>query len=202
MTDNHEIPDSDWILAGADGAAAGLIKKLMKLKYQSEILKDFSEEEKSKGNGFACQVIIMGNDGGIFNICFSKEDGLQPKPLDVPVRNQVAVDEDTLLNLCIPDVSGLVIETPEGNELSGLEAFVWMIDNNHEDQLPEFKPIKTIEEVFTDQRIKFGGGDMPNIDMVKWQEIYNKALNGYAIPMMRDIMITAARKVKKDKEAV
>ena len=193
MTD---IPDDVWILRGKVGAAAALIKKAM--RGQKVILNDFSEEEKKKGYGFGCQLVIQGEDGGVFLLCFSK-DGLQPKPPEVAIRNTVVTDEDTLVSLATPDVSKLVVEIPDGSELSGLEAFVWLVDGGYQDRLPELRPIMTITEACANQKIYFSG-NVPNVDMVEWQRIYNKALNTYAIPMIRDIMVQWAKHSKEQKE--
>jgi hypothetical protein len=203
MPNNHDIPDSDWILRGADGSAAALIKKAMKV--QPEILGDFSEEEKKQGDGFACQLIIDGEDGGIFLLQFNSETGLSPKPLGVPIRNTVWSDEDTLISLGSLDVSDIVVikqdpDDKEEVELTGLEAFVWLIDNGKQDLLPELHTITTIMEASAEGKIKFGGKVPQNVDLVKWQGIYNEAINKRLIPMIKEQMVLWAKRAKENRE--
>ena len=189
-----QIPDSDWIVAGPDGAMAALIKKAMRA--QPKILNDFSEDEKRKAYGFALRLVIDGDDGGIFLLCFTK-DGLQPKPPEIPIRNTVFTDEDTLLKLATLKLSDLDVIIPGGKELFGLDAFVWCIDNGHQDKLPHLETLTTIIDACAEGKIKFGGGEVPKLDMIKWQEVYEKALNNYALPIVRDMMVRAARTKEK-----
>jgi len=190
-----QIADSDWILAGAGSTSAVLIKKAMRI--QPEILDDFPEEEKQKADGFALRLIIDGEDGGEFLLMFSSKRGLEPKSPGIPIRNTVWSDEDTLVSLGTLDVSDFVLVKPDGTEITGLEAFVWAIDNGFQDRLPEFHTLTTILDAVSEGKIRFGGDVPQNVDMVRWQGIYNEALNHRLIPMVKEMMVTWAKKAKE-----
>lgn len=204
MSNNRDVPDSQWILNGAGSPAAALIKKAMKV--QPEILGDFSEEEKKKGDGFALQLVIDGEDGGTFLLQFHSDTGLSPKPLGVPIRNIVWTDEDTLVSLVSLDVSDIVVIKKDETDaeeviINGLEAFVWLVDHGMQDKLGELHTITTIMEASAQGKISFGGSVPQNVDLVKWQEVYNDTLNRRLIPMVKDLMLMWAKK-SKEKENV
>ena len=195
------VPDSEWILAGADGAFATLIKKAMKgqQSFIDNMDQFINEKERSKAYGFAIELVVVGPDGGDFLICFN-QGGVQPKPRNLPIRNTVIMDEDTVIRMATFDLSNLVVVCPDGCNLSGLEAFVWMIDHNMQDRLPEFKTITTLAEAMAHQEIKFAG-DVPNVDIIEWQHIYHKVVNGYMIPIVKEIMIAGAKRMKETEHA-
>lgn len=72
---------------------------------QKAVLFEFSEEKRAEAYGRAGRVIVDGPGGGMFELWFTKEEGMQWKPPEVPIRNTVYLKEETLLDMVTPSIT-------------------------------------------------------------------------------------------------
>ena len=149
-------------------------------RLQTTALYNFSEEVRRRGYGRAAKIIVDGANGGIFYRWFC-EDGLRPKPDDVPVRNTVYLTEDTLLDLITPDVK--------------LDALVALVEKEGsiERALLRLHPRLDIRTAVA-HRLFVVDGDTPDIDSELWAQIYEKFLLKIAFPMAVRAMLAKGKK--------
>lgn len=187
---NQEI---QWILAGGDGWVASLLRGCM--ASQNKLLDKFPETERQKGYGFACQLVISGEGGGVFDLWFC-ENGLQPKPPSVPLRNTVTLPSETLFDLVTPDVSSLVYRC-DNEEHRGLAALAKMTEVDGEDKvLPRLRPRLSLRKAVANQLIEFGGGK-PDIDSEMWSSIFDKVIYELAFPIVIKGLIKQGKKQRR-----
>ena len=189
--------NAQWILAGENGWVARLLKGCMDSQYK--LLGEFPETERKKGYGFACQLVVSGDEGGVFDLWFC-EKGLQPKPPEVPLRNTVTISVDTLFDLITPDVSSLIFH---GNteEYRGLAALARMTEKMTEADveskvLPRLRPRLNFRKAYANGLIEFGG-DKPDIDSEMWSVLFDKVIYGLAFPIVIKGMISQGKKQRR-----
>lgn len=137
-------------------------------KAQANILSDFSEEERKKGYGFAAKVIVDGPNGGVFNFWFC-EQGIRPKPADIPIRNVIYLTEDTLLDLITPDIS--FSELLKLVEREGVEKAAYYI-----------RPRLSIRQALANRLIRVSG-EKADIDTEVWSQILDKTEKRIFLPI-------------------
>jgi len=153
-------------------------KGLMKL--QKNVLYEFPEEERARGYGRAAQVIIDGENGGIFLLWFC-ESGIQPKPEDVEIRNEIYTKEGTLWDLVTPDVK--------------LDALVALVkeEGTLQRALYRLRPRLYITTAFANRLVSVSG-DNPDIDSEAWRQIMDRSLVKVAFPITAEaILITGLK---------
>lgn len=175
------IPDAQWIEVGGGGWFADTLRGFMGL--QGRMLGQFTEEERQRAYGFACRLIVDGPGGGIFLLWFCQK-GIQPKPLDVPVRNQVYIPEQTVFDMI----------NPELESLGGLEGLADLID--HEgmaNALLKLRPRLPIQKAISNQEIIFDG-ERPDIDQEMWARIFDNMLKIVFPMVVRGLYALAKKK--------
>ncbi|MDD5731021.1 MAG: hypothetical protein PHN57_07860 [Candidatus Omnitrophica bacterium] len=171
--------NESWILEGRSGWVADLLRSC--LSTPENILHEFSTEDQRKADGFACKLVITGEGGGIFELMFSEKKGISPKFVGVPLRNIVIFGEETLEDMTYPDLSQI---TAKDGEISGVEALVYLLDSEGiEAVMPKLRPRMTLSKALSNQEIIFDG-ENPDIDGIKWRQIFDKILYKVAFPVM------------------
>lgn len=137
---------------------------------QPKILYDFPEEKRREGYGRAAKLIIDGPQGGIFEIWFC-EEGIQPKPAEVVIKNTVYMSEDTLLNLITPNVD--------------TDTLVALIEKTGgiERAIPQLYPRLDFRTAFANRLISIDG-DRSDVDSEEWAQIIDKFLLKIAFPIV------------------
>lgn len=186
-----------WILAGEEGWVARLLRACM--ASQSKLLDKFPEVERKKGYGFACQLVVNGEGGGVFDLWFC-DQGLQPKPPEVPLRNTVTISTDTLFDLITPDVSELMWHR-KNEEHRGLAALAkmteGMTDADVESKvLPRLRSRLHFRRAVANQLIEFGG-EKPDIDSEMWSVIFDKVIYELAFPIVIKGLISQGKKQRR-----
>jgi hypothetical protein len=168
-----------WIVEGdPNGFAAKIFTKCMAT--QKNVISRFTEEEKRKGLGFACRVIVTGEGGGVFDLCFS-DNGIQPRSPETSLRNEAHLTDETLLRLMLPDLSKVKVKS-DGVELMGMEALEYLLKNDTVDKVyPKLYPMETPEQAFARGDVELGG-DYSDIDEVMWTKIF-KAIYDIIFPI-------------------
>jgi hypothetical protein len=162
---------------------------------QSKLLAKFPEDQRKNGYGFACQLVISGDGGGVFDLWFC-EKGLQPKPPEVPLRNTVTLSTETLFDLLTPDVSSLVYRR-DNEECRGLAALAKMAEVDGEDQiLPRLRPRLYLRKAVANQLIEFGG-EKPDIDSEMWSSIFDRVIYDLAFPIVIKGLINQGKKQRR-----
>lgn len=184
--------DNSWIIAGDGGWVSNLLKGC--IRAQNKVLEEFTEDEKRKGYGFACKLIVEGDEGGVFNLWFCQE-GIQPKPDDIPLRTTVAFinfrrddgtmqdGAQTLIDIVTPDYSSMIADTPNGL-LRGMEALAYLVEHYGLDKIiSQLRPRETFGHAYSNHKIVFGG-QFPDIDSAMWGNILDKVLYEIAFPLV------------------
>jgi len=186
--------NESWIVEGSGGWVSNLLRGC--LSTPENILSEFSSEDQHKADGFACRLVITGEGGGVFDLMFSERHGIEAKQPDVPLRNTVIFDEKMLEDLTYPDLSQIKASNGEG-ELTGTEALVYLMDHEGMDAvLPNLHPRISLSKALYNQEIYFDG-ENPDIDGIKWRQIFDRILYKVAFPLMVRAMWQGAKKIKK-----
>lgn len=146
------------------------------MKLQKNVLYEFPEGQRAKGYGRAARAIIDGENGGIFLLWFC-ENGIEPKPEDVAIRNEIYMKESTLWDLVTPDVK--------------LDALVALIkeEGSLQRALYRLRPRLYITTAFANRLISVGG-DNPDIDSEAWAQIIDKSLIKVAFPITVEALLS------------
>lgn len=154
------------------------LKRCMSL--QSSVLYDFPEEKRRQGYGRATKLIVDGPGGGVFELWFC-ENGIQPKPEGVAIRNPVYMKEETLLNLITPNID--------------LETLVSLVEKagSIENITLQLYPRLDIRTALAN-RLVVVGGDKPDIDSEEWAQILEKFLLKIAFPIVVRALLIKAKK--------
>ncbi len=150
------------------------------LSIQGNALYEFPEEKRQQGYGRAAKMIIDGPEGGIFNLWFT-EAGLQEKPPDVPIKTEVYMLEDTLLNLITPDVD--------------LDTLVALIEKESsiEKVITQLYPRLDFRTGLANRLITVSG-DKPDVDSEEWAQLIETVLLKIAFPIVVRGMLRTGRK--------
>lgn len=174
----NRIADDVWILASKGNRWVEIFLKSA-MRHQPLILYDFPEERRRQGYGRAAKVIVDGQNGGIFLLWFC-EEGLQPKPPEVPIKNNLYMTEDTLLDMAIPSVD--------------IETLVTLVDKEGmEGAIYQLYPRLDFRTAYANRLISIDG-DKPDVDSEEWAQITDKFHLKIAFP------ITVPGLVKKGRE--
>ena len=150
------------------------------LSIQSNALNEFPAEKRQQGYGRAAKMIIDGHEEGIFNLWFT-ETGIQEKPPDVPMKTEVYMLEDTLLNLITPDVD--------------LDTLVALIEKQGsiEKVIHQLYPRLDFRTGLANRLITVSG-DKPDVDSEEWAQIIETVLLKIAFPIVVRGMLRTERK--------
>ena len=171
-----QTDDIKWIMQGEDGMVADLLQACMHT--QETVLEKLSGE-KSQYYGFACELIITGEGGGIFDLWFC-DKGIQPKPPDVPIRNYLQSDIKTLKALVTPDWRKLIYRRADGTLCYGLEALACWVEAG---TIPKLEPMLYVRRAFANGDIIFSG-EKPEIDSERLVTIFNNVIYDLAFPIV------------------
>lgn len=152
------------------------------VQIQSSVLYDFPEEKRRQGYGRAAKLIVDGPEGCIKEIYFC-EEGVKPKPEDVPVKNTVYMSEETLLNLITPDVD--------------TDALVSLVEKAGSIESATFQLYPRLNfRTAVANHLVVVSGDKADVDSEEWAQIIERFLLRIAFP----IVIRAIMK-KKGRES-
>ncbi len=141
------------------------------IEVQSKVLYEFPEAERQKGYGHAAKVIVDGPDGQEqFDLWFT-ERGVEPKPDNVEIRNELHTTEDVLLDIITPDITL--------DELLALIEKQGSVDKAIAKLRPRLHPRTAIANRLTSM-----GGENPDIDSEIWSQIWEKFVYGIAFPIV------------------
>jgi len=162
------------------GWVSNFLDRLMSI--QTNVLYDVPEEKRRQGYGRAAKMIVDGAGGGIFELWFC-EDGVQPKPADVPIKNTVYMSEDTLLNLITPDVD--------------LDTLVNLIEKagGVDEAIPQLYPRLDFRTALANRLVTIDG-DTADVDSEEWAQIIEKAVLKIGFPIVIRGMLRKAREKK------
>lgn len=139
------------------------------MSIQSDVLYDFPEERRRQGYGRAARLIIDGSEGGIFELWFC-EDGVKPKPADVPVKNDVYMTEETLLNLITPDAD--------------TDTLVALVEQSDIKEITlQLHPRLDFRVALANSLIVISG-DKADVDSEEWAQIIERMLLKIAFPLV------------------
>jgi hypothetical protein len=145
------------------------------ISMQSKVLFQFPESERAKGYGYAAKFIVEGPEGGVFYLWFS-DKGIGYKPDNIPVRNELYCNEDTLLDIITPKITA--------------EELVDLIkkEGTKEKAIPRLRPRLEIRSAFAHGDIWMPGNN-PDIDTEMWSQIWEKFVYGIAFPLVIENML-------------
>jgi len=160
------------------GWVANLFKRMESIQY--DVFYDIPEEKRKEGYGRAAKLIVDGPEGGIFERWFC-EQGVQPKPPEVEIKNTAFMTERTLLDLITPDVD--------------LDTLVALIEETGsvEKAAPRLYPRLDFRTALANGLILISG-DKPDVDSEEWAQILDRALMKIAFPIVIRGMLRKAKK--------
>ncbi len=194
--------DMSWIISGADGWVCKQIVHIM--GKQDSVLGMFSEDERRKGYGFVCRVIIQGDGGGIFDLWFC-EHGIQPKPAEVrledSLRNIIKMHSDTLYKMLAPDLDDFKVNW-HGAELAGMEALSTLLEDKGEEAIRAIvsglKPMLPPRSAYASGLISISG-EQPDIDSEMWAKVFDAAFPRVLESLVVESLLKASKKKGKKK---
>lgn len=178
-----------------------VIEKLlydMVLKEQGKFLAMVPEEKRKQGYGRAATVIIDGPQGGVFDLWFT-EQGIMPKPIEVPVKNRVWMTESTFWECVTPDLSKLERRDVKGNVIAtGMEVLVGVMEKDGieyvlKNLVPQLGPRLDFRNALSKQLITMDG-DTSIYDSEEWAQAIEKLILGKIFPIIVRAMAQAEKK--------
>lgn len=155
---------------------------------QSDVLFDFPEDKRKQGYGRAARLIVDGPEGCIRELWFC-EKGVQPKPPNVPVKTEVYMADNTLLDLITPDI--------DTDRLVALVEEYGGVDAISEAELAlvtqQLYPRLDFRTALANRLISIGG-DTPDVDSEEWAQIIEKVLLKVAFPLVVKAMLREKKK--------
>lgn len=152
------------------------------MNMQSAVLYDFPEEKRRQGYGRAAKLIIDGPEGGIRELWFC-EEGVKPKPPEVPVKNIVYMTEATLLDLITPNVDTDTLVALIEKE-GGIESALYRL-----------YPRLDFRTALANRLVSIDG-ERPDVDSEEWAQIIEKFLLKIAFPIVVRGLVKRAKRRK------